>query len=392
MLHRLELIEDALAEIDEVIAEACRPWAHQLELLQTIPGVGPKVAQVILAETGGDMSRFPSAAHLASWAGLAPGILAEFRAVQDRQSRRSRQRRQPSPKGTRPPAPRRKPRLAPRPSSPRRRRPTTPSSRRRSAMTSSCSRPRSSLLTLNGAADPEAAWAAEINAENEQAPAAAAANAAAGRAVPPTTGRVTSCYGSRWGSMHYGVDIAAPIGTPIYTPQAGVCGRPDRPAAPGSPSTSSTPTGRTPSTATSTPTSCGQAAGRRRAADRRGRQQWSVHRPAPALRCAHRQPLPEPDRSGGVAGGPGRLAGRSLLTRRSCSRSAPEPNGRRRPRRRPSRRHAARMALNGGHRSPCRTWSAAARRRPATVPQRHGGQGHRRQGHQQYRDGPGRCP
>ena len=80
------------------------------------------------------------------------------------------------------------------------------------------------LLALDGAADPEAAWAAGINAENEQAAAAAAANAAAaaaGRAVPPTTGRVTSCYGARWGSMHYGVDIAAPIGTPIYTPQAG---------------------------------------------------------------------------------------------------------------------------------------------------------------------------
>ncbi|MGY1764314.1 IS110 family transposase [Geodermatophilus sp. SYSU D00779] len=74
MLHRLELAEDALAELDAVIAEACPPWAHQLELLQTIPGVGPKVAQVILAETGGDMSRFPSAEYLAPWAGLAPGV------------------------------------------------------------------------------------------------------------------------------------------------------------------------------------------------------------------------------------------------------------------------------------------------------------------------------
>ena len=74
MLHRLERVEAALAELDAVIAEACRPWAHQLELLQTIPGVGPKVAQVILAETGGDMSRFPSAAHLAAWAGVAPAI------------------------------------------------------------------------------------------------------------------------------------------------------------------------------------------------------------------------------------------------------------------------------------------------------------------------------
>ncbi|WP_222272808.1 IS110 family transposase [Modestobacter marinus] len=74
ILRRLELVEAALAELDAVIAEACRPWRHQLELLQTIPGVGQKVAQVILAETGGDMSRFPSAAHLAAWAGVAPGV------------------------------------------------------------------------------------------------------------------------------------------------------------------------------------------------------------------------------------------------------------------------------------------------------------------------------
>jgi hypothetical protein len=73
ILRRPELVEEALVELDDVIAEACRPWAHQLELLQTIPGVGEKVAQVILAETGGDMSRFPSAAHLAAWAGVAPG-------------------------------------------------------------------------------------------------------------------------------------------------------------------------------------------------------------------------------------------------------------------------------------------------------------------------------
>jgi transposase len=74
ILHRLDAVEADLAELDAVIAEACRPWAHQLELLQTIPGVGVKVAQVILAETGGDMSRFPSAAHLAAWAGVAPAV------------------------------------------------------------------------------------------------------------------------------------------------------------------------------------------------------------------------------------------------------------------------------------------------------------------------------
>ena len=74
ILRRLDLVEQALAELDAVIAAACRPWAHQIELLQTIPGVGEKVAQVIVAETGGDMSRFPTAAHLAAWAGLAPAM------------------------------------------------------------------------------------------------------------------------------------------------------------------------------------------------------------------------------------------------------------------------------------------------------------------------------
>src|SRR5215208_999451 len=74
MLRRLELVEVALAELNAVIVQACRPWQHQIELLQTIPGVGPKVAQVIIAETGGDMARFPTPAHLAAWAGLAPAM------------------------------------------------------------------------------------------------------------------------------------------------------------------------------------------------------------------------------------------------------------------------------------------------------------------------------
>jgi transposase len=74
MLRRLDLVEQALAELDAVLVDAFRPWQHQIELLQTIPGVAPKVAQVIIAETGGDMSRFPTAAHLAAWDGLAPAM------------------------------------------------------------------------------------------------------------------------------------------------------------------------------------------------------------------------------------------------------------------------------------------------------------------------------
>jgi transposase len=47
--------------------------ADEIERLDTIPGVGPLVAQGILAELGIDMTRFPTAAHAVSWAGLAPG-------------------------------------------------------------------------------------------------------------------------------------------------------------------------------------------------------------------------------------------------------------------------------------------------------------------------------
>lgn len=74
ILDRLDRVEQSLAELDDAIEVACEPWAHQIELLLTIPGVGPRVAQTIVAETGADMSQFPTAAHLASWAGLAPSM------------------------------------------------------------------------------------------------------------------------------------------------------------------------------------------------------------------------------------------------------------------------------------------------------------------------------
>lgn len=74
------------------------------------------------------------------------------------------------------------------------------------------------LLRLRGIADAEAAWQAQQEAEQ-----AAAVNVrSTGGGIAPTTGRVTSCYGARWGTMHYGVDIAAPIGTPIFAPDGGV--------------------------------------------------------------------------------------------------------------------------------------------------------------------------
>lgn len=73
LLRRLEHTEQALKDLDAHLAQRMRPWAHQLALLQTIPGVGVVTAQTFIAETGGDMSRFPTVENLAAWAGVAPG-------------------------------------------------------------------------------------------------------------------------------------------------------------------------------------------------------------------------------------------------------------------------------------------------------------------------------
>jgi transposase len=62
-------LEDLTARIEVVIA----PFRCARDLLVTIPGISTLVADVIIAETGGDMARFQSAGHLASWAGTCPG-------------------------------------------------------------------------------------------------------------------------------------------------------------------------------------------------------------------------------------------------------------------------------------------------------------------------------
>jgi transposase len=72
-LERIDQLTTAIAELSARIEEQMRPFARQLERLATIPGVGQATAEVIIAETGADMSRFPTAGHLASWAGVCPG-------------------------------------------------------------------------------------------------------------------------------------------------------------------------------------------------------------------------------------------------------------------------------------------------------------------------------
>jgi murein DD-endopeptidase MepM/ murein hydrolase activator NlpD len=83
---------------------------------------------------------------------------------------------------------------------------------------------RERVVTLGGDAAPAAAAVQQAGEPGSGGAAQAASSggqAAAGAGIP-TSGRVTSCYGARWGTMHYGVDIAAPIGTPIYAPEGGV--------------------------------------------------------------------------------------------------------------------------------------------------------------------------
>jgi transposase len=64
-----EAIESLSKQIDEVIA----PFAHKVALLDTIPGVDKRTAELLIAEIGADMSVFPTHRHLASWAGICPG-------------------------------------------------------------------------------------------------------------------------------------------------------------------------------------------------------------------------------------------------------------------------------------------------------------------------------
>ena len=73
MLAHIETLEDEIEALSARVEEQIAPFEPAVQLLRTIPGVERRSAEVIIAETGGDMSRFPSPGHLASWAGVCPG-------------------------------------------------------------------------------------------------------------------------------------------------------------------------------------------------------------------------------------------------------------------------------------------------------------------------------
>jgi len=72
ILSKIEFLEEVIEHLTAAIDEHVRPFEADLARLMTIPGVARRNATTIFTETGGDMTRFPSAAHLCSWAAICP--------------------------------------------------------------------------------------------------------------------------------------------------------------------------------------------------------------------------------------------------------------------------------------------------------------------------------
>lgn len=73
ILAHIDFLDEAIDHLSAEIEERIAPFARQRDLLMTIPGVKQRTAEVLIAEIGVDMTIFPTAKHLASWAGLCPG-------------------------------------------------------------------------------------------------------------------------------------------------------------------------------------------------------------------------------------------------------------------------------------------------------------------------------
>jgi transposase len=72
-LAHIDFLDEAIERLDEEVGERMRPFDEVIERLDEVTGVGRRAAEIILAQIGVDMSRFPTAGHLASWAGMSPG-------------------------------------------------------------------------------------------------------------------------------------------------------------------------------------------------------------------------------------------------------------------------------------------------------------------------------
>lgn len=72
-LAHIDFLEEQISQVSTELAERLRPAEDDLDRLDTIPGISRRIAEILVAEIGTDMSRFSTAGHLASWAGMCPG-------------------------------------------------------------------------------------------------------------------------------------------------------------------------------------------------------------------------------------------------------------------------------------------------------------------------------
>ncbi|KPV54797.1 transposase [Kouleothrix aurantiaca] len=72
-LSHLDYLDEAMERVSSEIEKRLQDDRSAIELLDTVPGISQRAAEILLAELGTDLSRFPSAKHLASWAGMCPG-------------------------------------------------------------------------------------------------------------------------------------------------------------------------------------------------------------------------------------------------------------------------------------------------------------------------------
>jgi transposase len=72
-LDHLDFLDERIAQISAENTTRTQPLATAVSRLDAIPGVGQRTAEVLGAEVGTNMERFPTADHLASWAGMCPG-------------------------------------------------------------------------------------------------------------------------------------------------------------------------------------------------------------------------------------------------------------------------------------------------------------------------------
>jgi transposase len=73
VLAHLDYLDEAIARFSTELEQRVQPMNEAIEIRDTLPGINRRIAEIMLAEIGHDLTRFPSAEHLASWAGMCPG-------------------------------------------------------------------------------------------------------------------------------------------------------------------------------------------------------------------------------------------------------------------------------------------------------------------------------